>query len=387
VHFQLFSTLARPRRLAIAGLCLGVLGCAEANPSEPSSLLSQSIIDGEPSGAEQDGVVLLRAELAEGEVLCSASLVGPNLLLTARHCVSYLTDGQFSCTVRGEPIDNPTGGGRLGLHLPAESLEVYGRKTPRTTILAHGQKVISTLTPTICSNDLAFVVLDTALDLPLVPMRLGRSAQAHEMGVLVGYGLDGVQTTIDHEAQPRAQKRDLEIEAVGPDSITDGVTTVPPRTLILEGPSGCVGDSGGPLLSQETGAVLGVYSLQQGESCLAPSVRHRMTHVPPFRMLIDEAFVAAGCEPLLEEAPGGSAGAPSEPAAEAGAGGEANGDKGAGGASAAGAPATTPTDVASASRSSCSLALPGASVGGAQLLALLATAARLRRRQRARSTG
>lgn len=390
MYFRVLSALARPRWLALAGLCGSLLGCAEAGPTEPSSALSQPIISGELSGAEQDGVVLLRAELDEGEVLCSASLVGANLVVTALHCVSHLSDGPFSCTVRGDLIDNPTGGGHLGLHLPAESLEIYGGKTPRKTMLARGQQVISTLSQTPCRNDLAFVVLDRALDLPLVPLRMGRSAAPHEATVLVGYGLVDEQQAIDYRTQPRAQKRDLEIDAVGPDSIADGVTTVPPRSLILDGPSGCVGDSGGPLLSQETGAILGVYSLQQGDSCAASNVRHRMTHVPPFQTLIDEAFAAAGCEPLLEEVPSsGSAGAPAEPTADAGAAGEPSGAGGAAASSAAGAPATTPPDASRpGQRSSCSFTERAAKTrADAYLLVLLSSSAAFRRRRKWRALG
>src|SRR5882724_3200861 len=261
------------------GVC--ALGCAGGAPAEQLAGQTQAIVDGEASGADQDGVVLLRAVLDDqSEIICTASLVGPNLIMTARHCVSYFTDGQFSCSAKGELIDNPTGAGALGLHLPAASLAVYGRQTPRKAPLAHGQQVLSTLSPSICENDLAFVVLDTALDLPIIPMRLGRPALVHEASVLVGYGMNATQTGIEYTTQPRRQRRDLEIEAVGPDSIADGVTSVPPRALILQGPSGCIGDSGGPLLAEATGAVLGVYSLQDGESCSAPDIRHQMVHVP-----------------------------------------------------------------------------------------------------------
>ncbi|MES1188245.1 MAG: trypsin-like serine protease [Myxococcales bacterium] len=390
MYLRVLSTLKCPRWLA-AGLWAGALGCTDAGPTEPASTLGEPIVRGERSGAEQDGVVLLRAELEDkSELLCSASLVGPNLILTARHCVAYLSDGQFSCTVRGEPVDNPTGGGRLGLHLPAESLEIYGRETPRKTILAHGQQIISTLSPTICNNDLAFVVLDTSLELPLVPMRLGRPAQAHEAAVLVGYGLDGEQELLDYRTQLRAQKRDLEIEAVGPDSVADGVTTVPPRAVILDGPSGCVGDSGGPLLAQETGAILGVYSLQQGDSCTAPDVRHRMTHVPPFQALIDEAFTAAGCEPLPEDEVGsGSAGAPPSAggATETGGAAEANeaGDA-AGGASTSAGTDTGSSAAAPSHRSSCAFAPTNYddATGPTALLALAGLVVERRRRAAAR---
>lgn len=301
--------------LAVA-LCS--LGCGAEGPREVSAA-REPIVGGERSGAEQDGVVLLRAVLdGTGEILCSASLVAPNLIMTARHCVSYKTEGDFFCSVRGELIENPTGGGRVGLHVPAASLEVYGGGAPRTLPLARGLRVLSTLSPTACENDLAFVVLDSSLDFPIVPMRIGEPAQLHEPVVLVGFGITENQQAIDYETQPRLQKRGLAVMAVGPDSIDDGVTTVPPRVLVLQGPSGCVGDSGGPLLAESSGAVIGVYSLLLGGSCSATGVRHHLVHVPPFRALIDEAFAASGGAPVLEREPTAEMG-------EAGSGGAVSG--------------------------------------------------------------
>lgn len=308
------------RALALFALGQAALGCSGEGGGDPFGQVGSAIVDGEASGAEQDGVVLLRARFDNGgEAVCSASLVAPRLVVTARHCVSYVSEGTFSCTVRGELIDNPDGGGRLGLHLPADTIEVYGKAPPRQAPLARGAQIISTLSPTVCRNDLAFVVLDTAIDAPVVPLRIGRPAEVGELGVLVGYGLRKGQDGIDYASQKRQQKRDLVIEAVGPDSVTDEVTTVAPRTLLLNGPSGCTGDSGGPLLAQETGALLGVYSLQEGESCEAVDVHHHLVHVPPFSDLIDEAFAAAGDVPQLEPTSSSDAGAGGAPASAAGA--------------------------------------------------------------------
>jgi secreted trypsin-like serine protease len=384
------------RQLAAVVLALPCLSCAAQAPSESVASSSAAIIDGDASGSEQDGVVLLRGLADDGtELVCTGSLVGPNLVLTARHCVSYLNEGLFSCTVRGELTANPDGGGRLGLHLPAERIEVYGQKPPRKKPLARGAQVISTLSPSICKNDIAFVVLDQALSLPLVPMRIGRPAQLHETSVLVGYGLEAAQTGIDYVTQPRFQKRDLDIAALGPDSLADGVTTVPPRALILKGPSGCIGDSGGPLLSQHTGAVLGVYSLQEGDSCSAPSVRHQMVHVPPFAALIDEAFNAAGCVPTPE--PEGSAGAGGA-AAEAGAAGAntdavggAEGETAAGAGGAATSSGTGGDPSAQkpqpANSSGCSFTAPAASQSAFRALAMLAGALALTRARRRNTRG
>jgi hypothetical protein len=316
-------------------------------------------------------------------------LVAPNLIMTARHCVSYVTDGPFACSVRGEVVDNPTGGGRVGLHLPATSLEVYAGRTPRKSPLARGQRILSTLSPTLCENDLAFVVLDTALDLPIVPMRLGRPAQLHEAVTLVGYGLTENEQVIDYITQPRLQKRGLEVTGIGLDSIDDGVTTVPPRVLFMDGPSGCTGDSGGPLLAESSGAVIGVYSLLRGGSCLATAGRSSLVHVPPFQSLIDEAFAASGAEPVLEPLPAaGGAGTGGAGAAD-NAGGDVGGDAvtltgGVGGA--AGEAASAPEESPPAPKSSgCTVVVAQqGDVDAAWLVAVAALGVVARRRQPAR---
>lgn len=316
--------------LAWSGLLLlGIQGCLSPLDAETVDHRRQSIIEGESSGADEDGVLMLRAVLEdEREVVCTASLIAPNLLVTARHCVSYLTEGLFTCTLEGELQSADEGAGQLGLHLPAEWLEVYGRELPRDEPLARGQQVLSTLSDNICTNDLAFVVLDRELELPLLPLRIGRPASFGEATAMVGYGLEAGQVGIDHLTQPRMRRGGLTIAGVGPDSLEDGVTTVAPRMLVVDGPSGCIGDSGGPLIAEATGAILGVFSLQQGGSCTAKNVRQHLVHLPPFERLLADAFAAAGAEPVLEATSGGGAdntgaGAAGEAAAaEAGRNGE-----------------------------------------------------------------
>jgi hypothetical protein len=353
-------TEARAPWLVALTLGLAALGCG-AEPSEQTERAEQSIVFGEPSGADQDGVLLLRAVPEGGnESLCTASLVAPQLLVTARHCVSYFNGEQFSCTVAGEAINNPTGGGKLGLHLPPESIEVYAGGVPRKAPLAHGAQIFSTLSSTICKNDLAFVALDTAVEAPLVPLRLGRSAEVGEKTVMIGYGMTESQDSIDYRKQPRAQKRDLDVSAVGLDSIADGTPVVTPRTIVVDEPCGCIGDSGGPLLAQATGALLGVYSVLEGNGCASPDASHRMTHVPPFQALIEEAFAAVGSTPVPEtEAPGASGGAGGATATPAPAGGSPDIDPSAGGTGDTGTP---PGDAKPHDESS------GCSVGAARSL-------------------
>lgn len=301
----------------LLGAGAGCAGPSDATP--PIGMRRHGIIDGEASGSDDDGVLMIRAVLEdEREVICTASLVAPNLLLTARHCVSYLTEGLFSCSIEGELVNGGDGAGELGLHIPSEWIEVYGREKPRNAPLARGQQTISTLSETICSNDLAFVVLDRALALPLLPLRLGRSAEFGELGMMVGFGLEAGQLGIDYQQQPRLRKTGLVVTGVGPDSLEEGVTTVAPRSLIVDGPCGCIGDSGGPLMAETSGAVLGVYSLQQGQSCTADDVRQHLVHVPPFERLILDAFTAAGAEPVPEPNASGGGGESSGGAGDTG---------------------------------------------------------------------
>jgi hypothetical protein len=299
-----------------------------------------AIVGGEPSpaGGPQDAVLLLRTMINGQELLCTSSLVAPNLVLTARHCIANLVEGPFNCSVEGELFDNPTGAGQLGLDLPASTLEFYGGALPRTKPLAHGLSIVSTLSDTICVNDIAFVVLDRAVALPVLPLRLHGRATLGEPVTLVGYGLvSDDQQIIDFSAQPRQQKTGLSIAGVGPDSLADGVTTVPPRALFLDGPSGCVGDSGGPLLDASSNALLGVYSLLDGGQCSDANVRHQLVHVPAFQALTEQAFAAAGADPVPEAQPmnlgdaGAGGGADASTGGDAGAGAPTRGGTARGG--------------------------------------------------------
>ena len=117
------------RRLGAAVLIRSLVGCTGSEGARSDSQ-RHAIIDGEisPPGPE-DAVLLLRSTTPEsGERLCGASLVAANLVVTARHCVAYINEGPFQCTLRGEIVEGAPGAGRMGVDLDPAGLEFYTRE-------------------------------------------------------------------------------------------------------------------------------------------------------------------------------------------------------------------------------------------------------------------
>jgi hypothetical protein len=186
---------------------------------------------------------------------------------------------------------------------------------------AYGAKLFGTGTNQICRNDLALVVLDRELTQPVASMRLSGGVALGEAMRIVGYGASENTST-----EGRLARDGLHVIDRGQDAGGSTASTAAPRTVVV-GQGGCHGDSGGPLLSQDTGAVIGVYSLVAGASCTSVGVRNVYTRLEPFADLVQSAFDFAAQTPILE--PGGTGGG--------GGGGEAGSDSASGGGDAVGA--------------------------------------------------
>lgn len=306
------------RAVLLTGITL-LSGCsvlAEAPGSDASesdvSQKEQAVLGGMLS--ERESVVLVQSQGANGISVCTGTLVAPNLVVTARHCISTFTDGDFSCTISGfldlSRPRSPASAGDVGLPFAPANIAIHEGTVPDLdTPTSIAREVFAPETDTICRNDIAFVVLEDELDLPFETIRFDEGVVLGEPTTVVGYGLN------DARRVQRTERPNVIIQAIGPSDFYSIEGNALPRTFVL-GTSVCPGDSGGPSYSDETEEVLGVFSFFRG-NCESSEARNFFTHIAPFKDVALKAFREAGYahlvepeEPPDEEPPSASGGAP-----------------------------------------------------------------------------
>lgn len=245
------------RRITSA-LALSLLACSARTPerserAERIGATASAVIAGTDSDPSQDAVVLIMhydaLQAGGGTEGCTGVLLTPELVLTARHCVS-ITDGSAACSQDGTALS----GGGVQSDFKPEALFVFsGNKRPDfisgAAKAARGVELITTGAKTICNNDLALILLDRQVEnAKIAPIRLDAPPARGEKITVVGWGI-----TKDTNFPDTRQTRDgISITQVGP------ARALGPAEF-KTGEGTCSGDSGGPALA-ETGAVLGVLS-------------------------------------------------------------------------------------------------------------------------------
>jgi Trypsin len=325
-----------------------LLGCSAP---EPVAQVTLGVIGGTETGNDYSGVVYVTAEIAVvgGAAIAKAgsgAVLAPNLIATALHVISHNpSDMPFTCDATGNDVSGSQGS-QLGAAVAPEKVAIYAGPLPDGEPLAYGLKVVTSGSTTICQNDIAFVVLDHALDLPAVAVHRGAPADVGD--VLTAVGFAGEDTS---QLQPRTQ-REVTVTAVG-----QWIRTF----TVSEGP--CEGDSGGPALS-DAGELVGVFSTVAVD-CTNPNAAAKYTDVSFFSTLVQDAFEAAGAGTPWAVGGAGAAGAPATEPAAAGAESAA----GSGNAAGAGSPASPPSN-----DSGCALRAGQGAAGRAPWLVLLVSA-------------
>jgi len=335
--------------LSVGAACVVLSGCADG---EAPRALRQGIIGGSATG-EAHGEVVFVSTVSQGRVKqCSGTLVAQNLVLTALHCVSTRNPTQgVVCDDTGHPAsaDNSA---LLGPLVKPDSVAVYVGPVPAQTPDANVTQIIGSGSATICENDLAFIVLDRALALPVAPLRLEAPATVGEELTVVGFGENSTGASDDREA------RAVQVTATG-----QWIRTF----TVSEGP--CLGDSGGPSLTAD-GKLAGVFSTVSLD-CSGADAAGKYTDVSYFGPLAARAFAAAQGDGM----PDAGAGNTSDDAGLADAQAALEG-----GAGAAGATTRSPLPLELSAHGGCRFDPTGNPAGSLVGLALFA--ARLCRRQR-----
>jgi hypothetical protein len=214
--------------------------------------------------------------------LCSGALVAPNLVLTARHCISRSITSTPSCDARGRSHN--------GAHLAEDEVDpahisVYvgehvrvDQDLPR----AHGIRTLHPKTRFLCDADVAFLVLDRPLvGVSILSMRLRSPVASGDMVMPVGFGGGHAMTIGD-----RVPREPSTVLTIGPSANASTGAVLGPREFEVDHAT-CRGDSGGPAIDAHTGEVVGVVS--RGGSCLADG-NHVYTRVDAYAQLAQIAF-------------------------------------------------------------------------------------------------
>lgn len=284
-----------------------LVGCA--SPGDERTQVTRSAIIGGAAVGDRLATVLIG-----GAGVCTGTLVAPNLVLTAKHCVAEVTPGSYSCDSRGNVV--PTPGivfdpppGRYGALRPVEKFTIgSGGASP---CAPHVARVLVASGANVCATDIAMLVLDRPMDDPTVaPIRLDRGPAILEPLSAVGWGF--VETS---KYPPGLRERRVNVVVVGPD---DGVVAsaggrdpVPPG-YFTTGEAVCHGDSGGPAFAT-SGAVVGVaHGVNQpylttangtASDCAGVDARSVYVATARERDFILAAFDAAAARPWLEGTP------------------------------------------------------------------------------------
>jgi hypothetical protein len=293
----------RPVLAVVAAAPLLLLGCGSDVRSESVvAKTSAPVIRGSlDTGTTHDTVVYLSfivdAKAGLGGA-CTGTLIAPNVIATARHCVSNLDESVYPPRVKADFVPS--------------DISVYLHTNPTGTGIYHkpdgvGARIVHDTSTTLENSDFALLVTAANVSDDYAQIRLAKPPTRGESTFVVGYGVTETYTSSTPQPYQRYWRDNLSIQGVGPLSGYIGS-----REIYL-GESICQGDSGGPVMDHTTGALLAVTSrggngsrptaTDPSAGCVGTSAENIFTRVDGFADMIRKTLGEYGRIPWEEGAP------------------------------------------------------------------------------------
>lgn len=222
--------------------CLPALLCALI--ATPASAVVRGEVARDPNGVRNS---VVRVESSRGE-LCSGAIIGPDLVLTAAHCLTR----------------------RAEYWVVGVDRNFRERRFKAIAAALHPAFVAGTTPETQPGIDLALLKVAQPFGADFAPLD---TRDASRLGSGEAVGMAGFGVTAEGRRASAKTLRQARLVTVGPMQVANGVVMVvdEQRLAASAGAGACLGDFGGPILSLDGARLLAVVSWASG--AMAPRTR------------------------------------------------------------------------------------------------------------------